>query len=126
MTALSDMLCHQSFSSACRPTNRIMLAQRIAVPQACVGTITLIIHVPVTYLAVRWFALIGAAWAYNLTSATMIALMWTYVGLAGLGPRVWGQPSTSALKVRIYVMTFLPSPPLTAFFDCQIRQDVFG
>ncbi|KAK9806061.1 hypothetical protein WJX73_010332 [Symbiochloris irregularis] len=84
--------------SIIRPTNRIMLAQRIAIPQACVGTITLIIHVPITYFAVKWFGLLGAAWAYNLTSAMMIVFMWSYVGLVGLGPRVWGVPSKNAFQ----------------------------
>lgn len=84
-----------------RPTNRILLAQRIALPQAMVAVFVLLLHIPITHLATQHFGYVGAAYAYTTSTAINLIVIWTFVGIAGLGPRVWGKPSSTAFKVSL-------------------------
>ena len=93
------MICCCSTYHACRPTNRILLAQRTAVPQALVSVVTLAAHIPVTHMFTQYFGYVGAAYAYSLSAGINLVLIWTYVAVSGLGPRVWGKPSRDAFKV---------------------------
>ena len=82
-----------------RPTNRILIAQRIALPQALVSAAVLVVHLPITRLATQRFGYVGAAYAYSLSAFFNLVLIWTYVACAGLGSRVWGRPHAAAFKV---------------------------
>lgn len=59
----------------------------------------LVVHLPIVHLMVQLLGFPGAAWAFCLSGLINLVLIWTFVGLAGFGPRVWGKPSKAAFKV---------------------------
>ena len=91
----------KNLCAACRPLNRILIAQRVALPQMFVSIAVAALHFGVNHLLVNTLGLgfLGAAWAIGIASFNTTALTAAWVALAGMRDRVWGKPTWQAFQV---------------------------
>ncbi|KAK9815228.1 hypothetical protein WJX72_000308 [[Myrmecia] bisecta] len=83
-----------------RPLNRILVAQRITMPQMCISGIVALLHLAGNYLFIHVFnfGYRGAAYAMSLANLNNLLLTGAYVVLAGKQNRVWGVLTAAAFK----------------------------
>ncbi len=99
--AVMSMSMLKNLCAACRPLNRILIAQRVALPQMFVSIAVAALHFGVNHLLVNTLGLgfLGAAWAIGIASFNTTALTAAWVALAGMRDRVWGKPTWQAFQV---------------------------
>ncbi len=97
---------------ACRPLNRVLIAQRIAAPQMTISMIVAVLHIFINILFIHTLGLgfLGAAYAICLASLNNTLLTAAYVVIAGMQDRVWGRPTWDAFKVHSVYFACLQVP----------------
>lgn len=87
----------------CRPLNRVLIAQRVALPQMFVSIAVAAAHVGVNQLLVNTLGLgfLGAAWAIGIASFNTTLFTAAWVAIAGMQDRVWGKPTWGAFQVAL-------------------------
>ncbi|KAK9842256.1 hypothetical protein WJX81_002908 [Elliptochloris bilobata] len=83
-----------------RPINRILLAQRITLPQMWVSVVVMVLHAGANWLLIHRFewGYLGAAWATSLANLNNLLLSVAYLLAAGLQQRVWGSRLAARLS----------------------------
>ena len=83
--------------------NRILVAQKITKPQACVAAIVMLLHLAINYAFVTVFGwgFESVAWANSIAAANTCVLMAAYFVIFGKGYCIWGSGLTlQAFRVR--------------------------